>query len=140
MLVSVAAFLLIALGLPAVGSFIKLAPVGPLQFAAVAVLHSSWSSGGDREGVALPEDGWPVEVSRALLGRHASYDLLADDRTDRLHKVSREFLALIAKPLFFPTCHGRGCEDGLLGDRAALNEESAFAAAWTRSGWPCVQL
>jgi Ca2+-transporting ATPase len=37
MLVSVAAFLLIALGLPAVGSFIKLAPVEPLQFAAVAV-------------------------------------------------------------------------------------------------------
>jgi P-type Ca2+ transporter type 2C len=37
MLVSVAAFLLVALGLPVVGPFIKLAPVEPLQFAAVAV-------------------------------------------------------------------------------------------------------
>ncbi len=37
MLVSVAAFLFVALGVPAVGSFIKLAPVEPLQFAAVAV-------------------------------------------------------------------------------------------------------
>jgi Ca2+-transporting ATPase len=37
MLISVAAFLLIALGVPAVGSYIKLTPVAPLQFAAVAV-------------------------------------------------------------------------------------------------------
>jgi hypothetical protein len=37
MLFSVAAFLLIALGVPAVGSYIKLTPIQPLQFAAVAV-------------------------------------------------------------------------------------------------------
>jgi P-type Ca2+ transporter type 2C len=36
MLISVAAFLLVALGVPAVGSYIKLTPVRPLQFAAVA--------------------------------------------------------------------------------------------------------
>jgi Ca2+-transporting ATPase len=37
MLISVAAFLLLALGVPAVGSYIKLTPVEPLQFASVAV-------------------------------------------------------------------------------------------------------
>ena len=37
MLISVAVFLLIALGVPAVGSYIKLSPVQPLQFTAVAV-------------------------------------------------------------------------------------------------------
>jgi len=37
MLISVAAFLLVALGVPAVGSYIKLTTIAPLQFAAVAV-------------------------------------------------------------------------------------------------------
>jgi magnesium-transporting ATPase (P-type) len=41
MLVSVLAFLAIALGIPAVGTYLKLTPVAPLQVAAVAVFAFS---------------------------------------------------------------------------------------------------